>query len=447
MQRKAIKQATPSKQVIHFRYEDRQHIERDVVLVPINILRFRKDNGRIISDVISYERDKGVLVETSSEAQDVLRELLEKKDPEMTNKLINSIRRYGQKDPAIITADGFLINGNRRKMALMKLYETTKDDVHTWMKVVILPGEKDQGGPPTLKEIEQIENRYQLQEEGKSEYYKFDRALTIRKKEQIGMSLEEQLRDDPNYAHLSEKEFVKEVKKWREEYLQPLNCIDKYLELLNRKGLYTTISTGMTDREGRWQAFYDYYDNVKKKLDNEIERMKLGVEEDEIGDIEEVAFKIIRKRELLSNLPKVHKVMRDLPKLLKNDEAKKKLLKILDVDLDLSDEDIIEGDEEIDERKKDIKWGQKNETKIIGPLNEAYHLYQYGKNQDTPIKLLEEALKKLNHENMDSDAIKIFENERAMKLAQEIEKRAQELKNEFYKRMKMTSKLHGKNQF
>ena len=36
-------------------------------------------------------------------------------------------------------------------------------------KAVILPGKDDVGGPSTLLESEQIENRYQLQSDGKAE--------------------------------------------------------------------------------------------------------------------------------------------------------------------------------------------------------------------------------------------------------------------------------------
>ncbi len=60
------------------------------------------------------------------------------------------------------------------------------------MKVVILPDIEADGGPPTIREIEQVENRCQLQKSGKSEYYDFDKALSIREKISKGMSLEDQ---------------------------------------------------------------------------------------------------------------------------------------------------------------------------------------------------------------------------------------------------------------
>ena len=80
------------------------------------------------------------------------------------------------------------------------LKESTKIDKFDYMKVIILPGEddEDEGGPPTLKEIEQLENRYQMQSDGKSEYYGFDKALSMKRKiDETKFSLEEQLRDSP----------------------------------------------------------------------------------------------------------------------------------------------------------------------------------------------------------------------------------------------------------
>ena len=87
------------------------------------------------------------------------------------------------------------------------------------MKVVILPCEGEEGGPPTLVEIEKIENRYQLRHSGKSEYYGFDRALSIKRKINIGLSLKEQLRDDPVYVNATEAQLNKAVRKFEKEYL------------------------------------------------------------------------------------------------------------------------------------------------------------------------------------------------------------------------------------
>lgn len=313
----------PQKAVIDFRNERKDGIERDIYYVPVELLRYRKDNGRIASDVQHYEKLNGKLDERIAHAQKVLEKFLSEKDKEKSEELKLSLEHEGQREPAIITCDGFLINGNRRKMALSLL----KAGVNSTMKVVILPGKNDPGGPPTLKEIEQIENRYQLQSDGKAEYYSFDRAISIKRKIDMGVSLEEQLRDDSRYCGLDGKKFKKELEYYENEYLKPLECIDRYLGTLDREKLYTTISTGYSDSEGRWQAFRDYYNSVYLKLKDKTQRIKLGISENEIGKIEDACFKIIRKREFPGELPKAHSIIRQIPKILSNSDAKKRINK------------------------------------------------------------------------------------------------------------------------
>lgn len=423
----------PAKAVIFFRNERENNYERDVVEVPTNLLRFRKDNGRISSDVLSYERDTGPLLEHTEEAQAILRGFLEDKDPEKTNELVQSIRQLGQLHPAIITADGFLINGNRRKVALDKLYEQENNARWLRMKVVILPGKGDPGGPPTLKEIEQIENRYQLQSEGKSEYTLFDRALSIRRKIGLGIPLEDQLRDDPKYAFLAERDFKGEVKRFKREFLDPLQLIDRYLSYLERPGLYSTISTGPGDREGRWQAFLDY-SNVKRKLTNEkyCQRNGIQIAETEMGDVEEIAFKIIRKRQF-PRLPKVHQIIRELPKYLSQADSKRELFELQFVDFTLPEVDCYDEDgNEYDERTKDLKWGEKHATVLTRQVRRARQLYDRKKGEETPLKLLEDALRKLEHKDMEPTLIPAGEVKVALGLAEQIEKVARALKKELY---------------
>jgi hypothetical protein len=423
----------PSKAVIDFRNEISDNIERDIWVVPTNVLRFRKDNGRIASDVLSYEKNYSPLSETEEEDQKILARFLTNKDKEKTGELKNSLLRDGQREPAIITCDGFLINGNRRKLALETLQvESPNGAKFHDMKVVILPGRDDPGGPPTLKEIEQIENRYQLQSDGKAEYYNFDRALSIRRKIASGIPLEDQLRDDPNFVNLSPREFKREMKRIEDEYLGPLECVDNYLNILKRDGLYDTVSKGRSDKEGRWQAFIDYHRHVHQKLLDKKKMVEMGIEEDEVGRIEDAAFKIIRKREI-PTIGKVHQIMRSLPKWLANSDAKNELLKISDIDNDLPKEDIVDKDgNELDPITVDKLWGEKNKTEITGHIEIAKKSFDYNQIAETPLTLLEDALKKLNHEKMDLQSIQISDQDKAKILISGIRERIREVEHEFY---------------
>lgn len=441
IERKRTQTAKPTKSVIDFRNERADNFERDVWVVPTSLLRFRKDNGRIASDVLSYEKNYSPLSETEEEDQKKLGRFLSNKDPQKTEELKNSLLRDGQREPAIITCDGFLINGNRRKLALEMLQvESPAGAKFRDMKVVILPGKEEQGGPPTLKEIEQIENRYQLQSDGKAEYYNFDRALSIRRKIESGISLEDQLRDDPNFINLPSKKFKQEMRKIEDEYLGPLECVDNYLSILGRDGLYDTVSKGRDDREGRWQAFIDYHQNVHQKLMDKKKLVEIGIEEDEIGKIEDAAFKIIRKREI-PTIGKVHQIMRSFTKWLANSQAKIELLKITEIDNDLSQEEKVDKNgNELDPRIIDKIWGGKNETEITKHVRVARDFFDYNHLAETPLTLLDAALKKLNHEKMELRSILISDQDKAKILISGIREKIKEIEQEFYQIGKQSKK-------
>ena len=54
------KASPPSTEVIDFKNELLERFERPVELIPTKFLRFRKDNGRIIAEVESYEKENNV---------------------------------------------------------------------------------------------------------------------------------------------------------------------------------------------------------------------------------------------------------------------------------------------------------------------------------------------------------------------------------------------------
>jgi hypothetical protein len=427
---KRVSGTKPEKTVIEFRNDRADSIERRIWSVPVKLLRFRKDNGRIASDVLSYEKTYGRMDENLTKTQEKLREFLAATDVESNTKLKKLIEHSGQLEPAIITCDGFLINGNRRKMTIEALkYET--------MKVVILPDEGEEGGAPTIKEIEQIENRYQLQSDGKSEYTNFNRAISIKRKIDAGMSLDEQLRDDPSLIDLSPKEFKKEMQRCHDEFLGPLDCVDRYLEQHDRQDLYDNISEGRADREGRWYSFVAYHQAVYKKLKDAKARLRdFELDEDEVGKVENVAFKIIRKKDDFDQKPM--EVIRTFPKILKNPEAKKELMKILQVS-DTLEKGEYKHDDEL--RIIDKKWGNKNATIILGQVKKAIRIISHEKDRETPLTLLEDAFNKLHHEKMDPTAISPSMSGEAIKWTQDIAESAKELEREFFRIKKQWDRI------
>jgi len=448
IRKKRLPTAKPSKAVINFRTDLKDGHERDICRVPIELLRYRKDNGRIASDVMDYEKNIGTLDEKDDQAQEQIAKFLLEKDPEKTNILKNSIQHAGQSEPVIITCDGFLINGNRRKLVMGKLHsELPQNDDFAYMKAVILPSPEEPGGEPTLLEIEKLENRYQLQRDGKAEYYGFDRALSIKRKIQMGLSLEDQLSDDPSFAGATQAAIQKAAKDYERDYLDPLKCVDMYLKQFRREGQYRMISTGMGDPDGRWQAFIDYSHTYSRCFNNPKKLVEIGIEEDEIGDIEEAAFDMIRLR-AIPDMPKIHMIMRALPKYCATKEGKKEIRKIAE-----QVDPVLPATECIDEQGKalspadiDRKWATKNQQAIIYHVIKARQSHEKKAEKETPLGLLEAALRKLNHEDMSIKSVLLDDLHKARGIISDIRSRVDDIEHEIYQSEKEFKKLKDKNQ-
>jgi hypothetical protein len=413
----------PAKWVIDLKNELQERFERDVELIPTTHLKFRKANGRIKTDVESHEKLNSVeLQEEVDTTQEILRGFLRKSDPEKNEKLKKQLYKKGQQYPAIITCDGFLINGNRRKMILEELFsENNQDPMYESMRVVILPENISE------LDIRKLENRYQMQDEGKSEYSGLNRALTLRDNIELNYDLRAQLSDDPEYSTLDKKEFEKKVREIETKFLRPLDCADRYLKLFGREKRYDTIHDKVGDKEGRWQAFIDYSSFYYNVLDKPAKRLEYKIAEHEVRKIENAIFKIIRKRSLLikeleTTIGKVHAFIRQLPKYIKNPEAKKFLLKIAEdakEDLPADMKHDKEG-KSFSERDVDDKWGNHYRKEILGNLVQAYRAVNNQQERDKPIELLEDALKKLKHDNMKVENMEVAYYEKAMELTQQI---------------------------
>ena len=405
--------AKPTKFVLNFRDWQSSNHEVDVYKIRTAYLRFRKDNGRIASDVDSYEMLEAPLEESTEQTQTMLGEFLLNKSPDRITQLMNLLRHSGQKEPAIITCDGFLVNGNRRKLALERLYQETKDERFLRMKVVILPSDAKP------KEIEQVENRYQYHSDGKEEYTHFDKALSIRRKEKNGISLEEQLVDDPEYHSLPAREQKKRIETVRIDLLGTLDCIDAYLEHFDRKGVYSSVAAGPGDKEGRWEAFLSLNKSVYSKLPKPADRLALNIEESEIGRVTDVAFKLIRKRELGDG--RLNDIVRSLPRIFRDSAAKKELLKLADEEMQLTTEEITRENRVVDEREQDRIWSGKFGTGIIRQVTKAKAIVDAQSVLEKPIDILEAALCKLRHKDLDLGDISAFEIDKAMEIVKNIQ--------------------------
>ena len=165
--------------------------------------------------------------------------------------------------------------------------------------------------------------------------------------------------------------------------------MDRYLQQFDREGMYGTVSSGLSDKEGRWQAFIDYSKAYHTSLTNRRWQIDNSFDEEDVGAVEEAAFKMIRLR-TLKGLPKVHQLMRDFPKMCALKESRREILKVAnEVDAALPTKDQFDADgNPLSWGDIDAKWGERNQQTLIYRTKKALECVESSRQRETPLALL-----------------------------------------------------------
>ena len=424
-----VKIDTNSKYIIPYKDWEIKQKALPVYEVPIEYCKYRLDNGRIKTQILTHIKLKGSLNAESDDTQKIISEYLGKSDPKTNDDLKKILKKEGQKDPAVMTADGFLINGNRRKWAFEQLLNEYPEEKYKKLKVVILPGSEDPERP-TVKDIAILENRFQVYLTGKSEYSKMNKALTYYTNTLSGITLEELLKDDPTFGDSDNKKFQQKIKKFKKEYFEPIKLMDEYLEANNTKGDYSRVSN-------RWMSFEELGKNLTSQFENEKFLVEHNIEKKEVGMLKSAAFNIIKIKDSSEVAADNRYLIRGLPRWIKAE--KKEVLKIGNI------EDVDEKIKDPDER--DREWQHTKASQVINIIKKLENLSNRIKDQEDPLNRLSEALGKLNHEDLDQNQLeqmKIPDVKKAFKICQEIENANNELKSFFYELQKDTKNYKEK---
>ena len=412
-----VKSPTGDKASIPYRdwMEERKQVE--VFKVPIEYCRYRLENGRISIETSSYSVTTKPLNQDSPEDQEKIAEYLnnDKKNNEILKTLL---RKDGQTAVAVITADGYLINGNRRKLILGQLFNEKKEEKFKYIKVVILPGSEDPESP-TIRDIAMLEYRYQVQSDGKSDYSDMAKALTTRNNMLKGLELEQMLRDDPQYSNLPDKAFKNDLKKFERDTIGTLKVVDEYLVQNKIKGNYKMIQT-------RWDSFKELNQRVFSRVEDDGYLDKYDIQEDEIGEFKEAAFNIMKlKNPKIINKSRHSDFVRQINTWVKN--SKDDFLKISEVG-DISD-DIT------DPQERETEWEHTKSEEVENLVKKVHALTNKKIEQEGPINKLQDILRMLDHKYLEEDKISrmpIDELDTAIKLTNSIQTANKELQKTFY---------------
>jgi len=187
----------------------------------------------------------------SDEAQKVQHKILY----DMLNEagLLPELKKNQQREPLILNAQGYVVNGNRRLCAIRELYSATpKRYAHfSHVDVVVLP-------PCDERDIDELEARLQIKKDTKAEYSWITFSIMLRKRRQ------EHGYTDKELALLYDKK-KNEIK----QLLLMLDEVEKYLEERRQPKRYHLVQDEFAFRklvEGRAKLTKEAEKDVFEKV-------------------------------------------------------------------------------------------------------------------------------------------------------------------------------------
>ncbi|MFF0749017.1 hypothetical protein [Streptomyces sp. NPDC004267] len=158
-----------------------QPLHCEVIDCPIGSVFYNPGTHRIRAQR-SHDAAKDAALENdpwAGESQDYLQFLLKadpaepnRRDPDF-DKLLDSLREFGQNDPGLITHDGILVNGNTRTAALREIGQQT-------LRVGVLPESF------TWVDINAVELSLQLRRDHRRDYSYINRLLAMEEQASLG---------------------------------------------------------------------------------------------------------------------------------------------------------------------------------------------------------------------------------------------------------------------
>ena len=283
--------------------------------IPLDLLTYNFDNVRIFSDFRKYMRGHGNLDFENNEDRKLFAELFEKwLDKNTLKTLRDNILRLGQRDPAVITHDGILLDGNRRYLILKRLSGAYDPDVMSnitkdKIEAIRLPSNI------TNKELLKLQIIIQAATVIREPWKQINILLGIKKLQENGYQTNE-------IASFLDMKKTK-VKKFEKD----LKLIDLFLEKENKKDEYEIIDSVAlsVDQFSELNAIESYIEGFDKSQTQKLKSKQL---------IKEVGLKLlknnidpamIKKKKYASG----RTMIRDLRTIIKNDRNIPKLKELL----------------------------------------------------------------------------------------------------------------------
>ena len=270
----------------------------EVYRLPTNMLFYNINNGRFAAEYSErMKREGGHLNPEKKDDEAAIRELLLSIDEGETKRTYRDLEIRGQWNCGIITIDGYLIDGNRRKAIISKLHADTGQESWKYMDVARL------AGPITPEDLWALEAGIQLGKDEIVRYGPINELLKIREGKRAGLSEQEIV--TALYGYDQEEEI--------HEKLARLDLIEKYLQFVGKPGQYSLVKQRV-----------EHFINLQQIIKNCDAR---HYEPDRIVKIKHATFQLIREDVPHLDIRKINQMIeRDLVEAVSEIESAGELL-------------------------------------------------------------------------------------------------------------------------
>lgn len=203
--------------------------------IPMDLIIYNVENGRIASLVKSYEREHSSLNPEKDEDSKQIAQFLYDSNDIANKKTKRNIVSNGQLETGIITCDGVLVDGNRRVSLMRQIlsdssFSTSERARCEKFRAIVLPEDADK------KEILRLETTFQMGADEKVGYNAIEKYLHAQDLSDQGFSTSD-ISEFMNLDGATEVTKLLEIKQ----------LIDEYLEYFGLDGLYTRLPKGFED--------------------------------------------------------------------------------------------------------------------------------------------------------------------------------------------------------
>ena len=376
--------------------------QEPIYRIPLADLLFNKSNGRIRAEVLDREAQLGRELGYGSEDQQAIAQMLLSGRPDENDKVSRDLQANGQLMPGIVTCDGIVINGNRRKALLEQIHVDTSQARFSFLEVHVLPSALNR------VDLWQIEAGIQLSSPQQLDYSPINNLLKLREGRDSGLTSDQ----IASGIFGMTKEDV-------EKAVSLLDLIDEYLEeFLDSPGKYHLVR----DRNEHFINLQNIL-NWTKSPRGPIRRDWVPDESD-VTELKLVAFNYIRMR-----MP--HLRIRDLRSIFATNASWQQLKRVFvdeeevedildsvdgrptenedftdedDLDEDLSDE-YVTSDTMNADLQRETRWIGRNRDRLKGIFEDAKEQEQLAKDAGKPLTLAKRALKNLEAIRDDAEGL------------------------------------------